>query len=40
VTEQTIRTALELDSGMDAYLDEFIDRVLIPAVGLPFPAQQ
>jgi hypothetical protein len=31
VTEQTIKTALDLDGGMDNYLDEFLDRVLIPA---------
>jgi hypothetical protein len=40
VTEQTIKTALDLDGGMDDYLDEFLDRILIPATGLPSPAQQ
>jgi hypothetical protein len=30
VTEQTIQTALDLDGGMDDYLDEFLDRVLTP----------
>jgi hypothetical protein len=31
VTEQTIRTALDLDGNMDGYLNEFLARVLIPA---------
>ena len=40
VTEQTIQTALDLDGGMDDYLDEFLSRVLIPATTPPPPAQQ
>lgn len=40
VTEETIRTALELDGDMEGYLDEFLARVLIPATDLPASAQQ
>lgn len=40
VTEETIRTALQLDGDMDGYLDEFLTRVLIPATDLPAPARQ
>jgi len=40
VTEQTIQTALDLDGGMNDYLDEFLSRVLIPATTPPPPAQQ
>jgi hypothetical protein len=34
VTEETIRTALDLDGDMDSYLDEFLARVLIPSADL------
>jgi hypothetical protein len=35
VTEETIRTALQLDGDMGDYLDEFLTRVLAPATDLP-----
>jgi hypothetical protein len=40
VTEDTIRTALQLDGDMDGYRDEFLARVLTPAADLPAPARQ
>lgn len=40
VTEETIRTALQLDGDMGGYLDEFLARVLTPASGPPAPTQQ
>jgi hypothetical protein len=39
VTEETIRTALDLDGNMDNYLDDFLARVLPPGADSPAPAQ-